>query len=310
MPNHSSYPMFNAHESNLGIQLYTLDPDLEQDFAGTLSAVRGIGYRSVELPSFYGRSPQDLRSALDRADLVCRSMHVRPTAMLPGPNLSGDLAALAEAAHHIGVTDLVMPIFLLPHDFTPPAHAGELEIFRAAGAALATDDYHRMADFLNEKGELLRQHGLRISYHNHNCEFAQHGGKTGLQILLDNTDPDLVYFELDVGWTVAAGIDPIVLLEAYKCRFTQIHVKDIKASTIANFNLRQDPTFVGNGIIDWQTIIPIAKAHGVTSFYVEQEPPFAEDRLLEVAKSYRYLTNSLPEPYGGLFDSWPYVTPF
>ena len=295
MLNHSSRPIFDAHGMSPGIQLYTLDPDIERDFAGTLSAVRRIGYRSVELPGFYGHSAADLRAALDRADLVCRSMHVRPTAMSPGPNLSGDLGALADAAHIVGVTDIVMPIFLVPRDFAPPAGASDLEIFSAAGTGLAADDYYRMAEFLNEKGFSLQSLGLRLGYHNHNCEFAPLDGKTGMQILMENTDPAIVDFELDVGWAAAAGLDPIVLLNIYGQRFTQLHVKDIKPSTLPNFAFRQDPTFVGNGIIDWQAIIPIAKAHGVRAFYVEQEPPFAEDRLVEVARSYQYLMG-LEEP--------------
>jgi sugar phosphate isomerase/epimerase len=270
---------FAAHKASIGLQLYTLGPDLDADFDRTLRQVAAIGYRTVELAGLHGRTSRQFRAALDAAGLQCRSMHVAGRASGKEPSLSGDLGAIAADAHVLGASDVVMPIY-----FAPPG----MDLVEA-GAALTVDDYKRMAAFLNEKAAGLKRHGVRLGYHNHNPEFAAVGDTNGLGVLLAETDPALVDFELDVGWAAAAGVDPVDLLNAHPRRFTQMHVKDIKRSTRPNFALRQDPTEVGRGMIDWARILPVAWAAGVRGYFVEQEPPFPGMRIESVAASYRYL---------------------
>jgi sugar phosphate isomerase/epimerase len=284
-------PFFEAHHLSLGLQLYTLNPDLTKDFDGTLAAVQRIGYKTVELPSFYGRTAAQLRQALDAHGLVCPSAHVQGMAMGSGPSLAGDLDALAADAHVIGITDVVMPILLFPANFKPPAGADMLGVLRAIGQAMHVADYEQMAEFLNDKGRKLHAHGIRVGYHNHNLELSPLAdGSTGLEVLLRHTDARFVSFEMDAGWVAAAGLDPIALLKKHPGRFTQMHVKDIKPTTVANFGLQQDPTEVGSGKMDWRHILPVAYAAGVRRFYVEQEPPYPGTRLESVTKSYQYLT--------------------
>lgn len=271
---------FASRGAPVGLQLYTLGPDLDGDLDRTLRRVAAIGYRSVEMAGLHGRTPREFRAALDAAGLKCRSMHIAGRASGNEPSLSGDLNALAADARTLGASDIVMPIYL-----TPPG-MGMAE----AGAKLIADDYRRMADFLNEKAAVLRRRGLRLGYHNHNPEFAPLGDTNGLGILLAETDPALVDFELDVGWAVAAGVDPRALLTAHPRRFTQMHVKDVRRSTAANFALRLDPAEVGRGVIDWATLLPVAWDAGVRGYFVEQEPPFTGPRIDAVAASYRYLS--------------------
>ena len=114
---------------------------------------------------------------------------------------------------------------------------------------------------------------------------------TGLDILLKNTDPALVQFEMDVGWVVAAGADPFALMKANPGRFKQMHVKDVKATTRPNFAFEQDPTEVGSGIIDWKKLLPAAYAHGVHGFFVEQEAPYEKPRLEAIRISCDYLNS-------------------
>jgi sugar phosphate isomerase/epimerase len=154
---------------------------------------------------------------------------------------------------------------------------------------MTADDWKWNADFLNEKAAVLKKAGIVAGYHNHNFEFAPLGNTTGMDILLKGTDPSLVTFEMDVGWVTAAGHDPFAMLKAHPGRFTQMHVKDIKATTKANFELKQDPTEVGSGMIDWKKLLPAAYAAGVRGFYYEQEPPFAHARLESAKISYDYL---------------------
>ena len=157
------------------------------------------------------------------------------------------------------------------------------------GASMTPDDWKRNAEYLNAKGKALKQYGLRFGYHNHNVELAPLGASTGLAELIRGTDPALVSFEMDAGWVVAAGADPLALLAAYPGRFIAMHVKDVKASTHPNFGLQMDPCEVGQGTIDWKALLSKAHAANVRQFYVEQEPPFSKPRLESVAISFKYL---------------------
>jgi sugar phosphate isomerase/epimerase len=117
------------------------------------------------------------------------------------------------------------------------------------------------------------------------------GATTGLEILLAETDPKLVTFEMDVGWVAAAGHDPVALLAKHKGRFTLMHLKDIKPSTAANFALKMDPADVGSGKLDWKRLLSAAYAEGVRNFYLEQEPPFTRPRIEAAKIGFDYLNS-------------------
>ncbi|UAK23714.1 sugar phosphate isomerase/epimerase family protein [Sphingomonas nostoxanthinifaciens] len=282
-PRMAAKPFFARHMLPLGLQLYSLAPDLDADFDGTLAKLHAIGIRSVETAGFHGRSPAQLRASFDRAGLRCTSAHIQARANGNGPSLDGDFDALARDLHVVGITNVVMPSPPLPN--RPKSSEG----FAAAITKLTQDDWHRVADLLNTAGKALRQRGLAVSYHNHNPEFAPHDWGTAFDLLMRETDPSSVSFEMDAGWVAAAGIDPIALLRAHPHRFTQMHVKDIKASTVTNYVVEQDPTEVGSGKMDWHAILPAAYADGVRGFFIEQEPPFAGPRIDAIAKSATYL---------------------
>jgi sugar phosphate isomerase/epimerase len=268
----------------LGVQLYALAPDLEMDFSGTLAKLHAIGIRTVETAGFHGRTPSQLRAEFDRAGLACTSAHIPVTPYVAGDlSLGGDLDALARELQLVGITHVVLPGPPLP---TVPTSAAT---FAAAIAAVTQDGWRRTADLLNSSGRVLARHGLSISYHNHNVEFAPHEWGTAMDLLLRETDPATVFFEMDAGWVAAAGIDPITLLRAHPRRFTQMHVKDIKASTVRNFAVQQDPSEVGSGAMNWPAILPAAYEVGVRSFFIEQEPPYPGPRMASIAKSAAYM---------------------
>ena len=291
LANAAEKPFFQRRDLPVGIQLYTLRPDLVDDFHATLGAIAKIGFRSVELAGFMGHTPTTLRAAFRREGLSCSSAHVQARGDGSAVGLDGDLAALAGDLHIIGVRSVVMPNFLIPDRFGQRPDPGEERIafLRRVVSQMTADDWKWNADFLNEKAAVLKRAGIVSGYHNHNFEFAPLGDTNGMEILLKGTDPNLVTFEMDVGWVVAAGKDPFALLKAHPHRFTQMHVKDIKPTTKANFELRQDPTEVGGGMIDWKRLLPAAYVAGVRGFYVEQEPPFAHSRLESVKISFDYL---------------------
>ena len=277
-------PFFRRHRLPIGLQLYTLG-NVAKSLDETLASVAAIGFKTVELAAYYGRTPAQLRQSLDRAGLRCTSSHVHLT---PGQ----DYAKLAAEAHVIGFDRVIHPMFNFPPGMTPRPAAGEtvMDAIGRIGQAMTPDQWMGQADLLNAAGRALKAEGLRVGYHNHNVEFAPGpDGRTGLDILLAATDPGLVTFELDAGWAAAAGIDPVALLRRHPGRFELMHVKDIKASTTPNFALRQDPAEVGQGSMNWPAILTASYAAGVRRFFVEQEPPFVRDRLESVAISFKYL---------------------
>jgi sugar phosphate isomerase/epimerase len=125
-------------------------------------------------------------------------------------------------------------------------------------------DYMAIADNLNKVGEKFKGSGVKFGYHNHAFEFElTEDGKVPLEILIENTDPELVTFQLDVYWVTNAGADPITLINKYPGRFSSFHIKD------ANDSLQQ--TTVGTGIIDFKSILGSQDVSKYTHYFVEDE---------------------------------------
>jgi len=283
---------FKSSGLPIGLQLYTLGDMPRNDLNGTLRAVGEIGYRNVQLAGFLGRSPRELKTALDGAGLTCLSAHIAPQLRSGEPSLAGDLGQLAADMHVLGVTTIITPVFLGPDRLDGSTRAGETRgqaLARVAGE-LTSDDWKRNAEFLNVRGAALKREGLAIGYHSHNPEFAPLAdGNTGLSLLMAHTDPSLVTFELDVGWATMAGQRPQAVLAEFPGRFTHVHVKDVTTETEPNFAFRQSPSEVGQGVIDWQELLPICYSAGVRSFVVEQDPPYPRPRLDSIRMSFEHL---------------------
>ena len=282
---------FARNKLPLGLQLYTVGELARKDLQGTLQRIADIGYQTIELAGLHGHTVPELRAAADGVGLKLVSIHISPDPRPGDLSLGDDLHALAASAHQLGVTDVVMPMFSTPSRLGPPA-AGEgfLAYLNRVVPQFTADDWHRTAEQLNGFGRALQREGLKFGYHNHNPEFAPLPGDTnGYQILMQETDPKVVSFELDIGWAAAAGQDPVQLMTQHKGRITQLHVKDIQASTRTNYTLQQDPTEVGSGTLDWPVLLSTAKTTKIQRYFVEQEPPFPGDRFDSIAKSLRYL---------------------
>lgn len=265
-------PFFGRNKLPIGIQLYTLGPDVAKDLEGTLAQVAKIGYRTVETAGFAGRTPAQFKATLDKVGLKATSAHIQARG---AGSFEGDLGKLAEDLQALGSTHAVMPSPYVPDRVLKDAGSD----YRKMMAGLNADDWKFNAEYLNKNAAALKRHGITVGYHNHNFEFAPQGSSTGLGILLAETDPALVTFEADVGWMEAAGVDAAAFMTKHKGRFRLMHVKDLKATTVSNFELKMDPTEVGSGRLNWQKLLPAAHAAGVRHFYVEQEPPFAHPRI-------------------------------
>lgn len=284
--------LFASRQLPLGLQLYTLGDAWRTDLEATLARVAAIGYRTIEIPGLQLGSAARLRAAADKFGLSVTSVHA--LAFKPG---SGEMtletapAQIAAELHALGARDLVMPMPLTPSTFKPPAPgesvgAAWVRSFSEAGA----DHWKRQADLLNARGKDLAREGVHMNYHNHNLEFTPVAeGMTGWDVLVANTDPKLVSFEVDIGWVSAAGLEPVSFLQRHAGRVRQVHVKDVLPTTQPNFKFSMESTEIGSGRIDWKAVLPAAYAAGVRQFYVEQEPPFKMDRFDAVAKSFAYL---------------------
>jgi sugar phosphate isomerase/epimerase len=284
---------FAARDLPVGVQLYTVGAAAQADLDGTFRRIAEIGYRIVELAGMHGHTPAVLRAAADRAGLELTGIHMRAQGVPGEPGLEDEPGKLAGILGTLGITEVTMPIMIMPPGARPEAGENFGAFLMRAGSRMTADDWKRNADFLNARGKLLLKEGIRLGYHNHNFEFRPLGNTTGWEILVGNTDPATVDFELDAGWVAAAGHDPVKVLGAMQGRARQIHVKDILATTQPNFGLKQDPTEVGSGMLQWNAILPAAWDAGVRRYYVEQEPPFAHDRFESLAISHRHLTTKV-----------------
>jgi sugar phosphate isomerase/epimerase len=136
------------------------------------------------------------------------------------------------------------------------------------------ESFRRAAATFNQWGKQCQQHGMRFAYHNHNYEFQDLKGTTGFDILVKETDPELVWLEMDTYWITQAGRDPVLLLNQLGKRVRLLHLKDRKADFPTSQVL--DPsaehfTEVGNGTIAWRPLLALAQKLGIEHYFVEQD---------------------------------------
>jgi sugar phosphate isomerase/epimerase len=275
----------------IGLQIYTLGDEAGKDLDATFAQVAGIGYRDIEMPGLLGHSAAEVRAAADRAGLSISSIHV-PLATMGQPGgltFENETSALADTLGELGASWVVAPIALFPEGFRPGPGDDFAAAIGKAFAAAGPDLWKRTAEILNHKGEALKPLGIRTGYHNHNLEFAPIGGTTGWDVLASETDPEIVSFEIDLGWVSAAGLNPVEFLARHNGRIALIHVKDVAAGSPAGYALAMDPTPVGEGTQAWDILLPAAHAAGARHFYVEQEPPFAIPRMEAARRGYEFL---------------------
>jgi sugar phosphate isomerase/epimerase len=252
----------------ISIQLYTLRNVLAIDFEGTLRALAEIGYRRVETAGFVGRTVTEFKAALDAAGIWASSNHVG----IPQPF---DAAAWSTSLANAQVLEsryVVHPAFGINFG------TGEVVRDRATWAAFARD--------LNEAGRMAREAGLRLGYHNHHWEFfrlTDDPSRTAFDVLIEETDPRLVHFELDLFWVTRGARDPVDLLRRLRGRVRQYHVKDMNQA--GSF---EDP---GQGLLDFPRIF---RTQQVEEYIVERDdagipPRTPQDALVTARVGYQFL---------------------
>jgi sugar phosphate isomerase/epimerase len=274
----------NSQSTPVGLQLFTVSKNLERDFEGTLRSIHRIGYREVETAGALHKSAAQWRACLSSTGLRCTSVH-----------LVGDdpIPSLMDFAKQLGATYVVTALYML--NPTPDDAS-----YRRMLSSLTLDDYKRMAEQCNRLGELAKQRDLRLAYHNENIEFEPKSGQLGYDTLIAETDADLVKLELDCGWMVAAGRDPVEYLLAHPDRYRMLHLKDFEAIAKPIYGLVEGDSpkseELGRGSIDYVPIIAAGRRSGIEHYFVEEEPPFVTPVMQALTVDYHYANTVLARP--------------
>jgi len=247
----------------IGIQLYTVREETAKDLNGTLQKLASYGYGEVELAGYYGKSAKELRSFLNGFGLTAPSTHQGLTDLLVDTQKKVDFAA------ELGVQNLVVPFPAVPDNrFDKVPRDAPQNIVNSTTLA----DWKWIAEQLNKIGAMTKKVGIRTGYHNHNLEFRSIEGKRILDQLIEWTDPQLVTFELDLGWVVAAGLDPIAYVKQHSKRVSMLHVKDVKAGVKPLVDkVETNTTEVGSGQINWKALFGSLDKSQIKHYFVEQE---------------------------------------
>ncbi len=234
----------NGSLKEFGLQLYTLRDDMPKDPKGILKQVADMGYKQVEsfegkMGMFWGMTNLEFKKYMDDLGMKIVSSHC---------DINNDFERKANEAAAIDMKYLISPYI---------------------GAQKTLDDYKKIADKFNERGEICKKAGLRFAYHNHDYSFVQQEGQFPQDILMQNTNADLVDYEMDIYWVVTAGQDPVTWLKKYPNRFRLAHVKDrTKNAPPAD---KDASVVVGQGQINFAEILNVGEENGFRYYIVEQE---------------------------------------
>jgi len=223
----------------IGLQLYTLRAELEQDFEGTLRKVAELGYAGVEFYHFFGRSAEEVQQLLNETGMVALGAHRPYDALLNDTEqeVSYNLA--------IGNSNLIVPYLTEEQR-----------------------NWEQVTADLRTIGEKVKALGAELSYHNHDFEFTEnYGENTAFDGIFEEVPADLLKVELDTCWVYYAGFDPVEYIHKYAGRLPFIHLKDMKKREDGS----AETVVLGEGEINLASILEAAAEVGVEWAVVEQD---------------------------------------
>lgn len=269
-----------------GLQLFTLFNVMDNDVAGNLKQIAGIGYKEIESAfsrkgGYYGMPPKEFAKMVKDNGMHWRSHHVlgapfkmpagakmptgsdgKPMVIPPMKNLRDNMQELVDQAAEGGVSYLV-----------------------CASTPIGTlDEIKTSIDTLNKTGEAAKKAGILFAYHNHDAEFRAVEGVVPYDLILSQTDADKVKMELDLAWTMKGGKDPVDIFKQHPGRFHLWHVKDADKEYSKVLE-------VGQGHINFKRIFDNASLSGMRYYFVEQDG--APDPLKNIATSMQYLKSNI-----------------
>jgi len=228
-------------KANVALQMYTLRNECEKDFVGTLQKVAELGYQGVEFAGYYEMPAEELKSVLEDFGLAAVSSHI------PFSSIEDNLKEMINYQQTIGSTKMVCP-YIEPE------------------TVQKEEDFYRFIQRLNQIGQICYEEGLTLCYHNHDFELVSlSNGKTALQTLLDETNPEWVKAELDIYWLTHAGHIPVEWMKRYENRTPLIHLKDMTTDG------QKDFAELGTGGVDLHSVLAQGDASNVEWWIVEQD---------------------------------------
>ena len=246
-----------AKQSNIGIQLYSVRKEMLEDAKGTLQKLAKIGYKELESArsakgNYYGLTAKEVKKITADLGMNMRSGHV---------HLDKDFQRAIDDAAEAGQQYLI--VSSLPFN----------------GQTVA--NYQKTADAFSKAGEQCKKANIVFGYHNHDYEFEKDNGQVLYDILLDRTEPSAVCMELDLGWVVVTGNDPVDYFNRYPGRFPLWHLKDMDLA-------KKHSTEFGNGGLNIGQMLENAGKSGLKHYFVEQEE-YSKTPLESMKHNYDFL---------------------
>ena len=240
----------------IGIQMYTVRTQGRADLPGTLTQLSKIGFKEVEWWGTYPNlTPVQIKALLDQNGLTAPSVHI---GIPRTPEAWGPIFDSARALKHEWIVAASPP-------FSPKT----------------VDDWKRLGAAFNEAGKRVADAGFRFGFHNHTEGMKSEGGVRPFEVMVAETDPALVSFELDVHWAYAGGADAMDLIKRYPRRIRMLHVKDSMGAP----DFKQAD--VGKGTYPWAKIFNAAATTGIEHYFIEHDSP--ADAMIFARDSYNYL---------------------
>jgi sugar phosphate isomerase/epimerase len=270
-----------ADRPAFGIQFFSFGATASQgwpQFQAAMRTVHDLGYEDIQFAGLMGHAPRDIRKAADALRLPLRSMHIGNDQVrafrVPGRPIGEAQDAVYTPRGIVQVARVNAPLARdLGCEWVMLAASGPMNM-------QSIDDVLRMAEAMNRANDIVREAGLRLSYHPHAPDFMRVGAQVPFDVLLEHTDA-AIRFELDLAWVVAGGADPVAILQRHPQRVTSFHLKDLdkqgKAAT------------PGDGVIDFAAILAAAQSLEAPLYYVECDGAPATDPTLEPKRALAYL---------------------
>ncbi|MBX7126426.1 MAG: sugar phosphate isomerase/epimerase [Cyclobacteriaceae bacterium] len=263
---------FKAGGQLTGIQLYSVRDEMQKDPLGTLKKISAMGFRNVEHANynerkFYGYAPKEFKKILGDLGLSMPSGHTvmgKPHWDDAKKDFTDLWKNTVEDAAIVGQEYVISP-------------------WLDASLRKTADDTKRYMDVFNKSGELCKKSGMKFGYHNHDFEFSVKFGDESLyDLILKNTDPDLVIQQLDIGNLYNGGAKAIDVVKKWPGRFQSMHVKDEILS--AGGHEKYESTVLGTGIVGVKDVIELGKKSGGTKHFIIEVESYQGKAPLDTVK--------------------------
>lgn len=276
-----SFAVDKASKYKIGLQLFTIRDALARDLVGTLKKVSALGYQDTEtygydplLTTYYRIKAAEFKNLLEANNLTTTSGHYNFSEFLHKPD--DDVKRFVDSCI-VGAKAINQKYITWP--WLQPEYR-------------SMNDFKVLVKKLNMIGEQVTKAGLGFAYHNHDFEFIDHNGKNGYDLIMKETDPKTVKLQIDLYWAMhSSKLSPATLFRKQPGRFVMWHIKDMD-------KVSRDYTELGNGSIDYTTILPDASLAGLQYYYLEQGGNFATDSMTSIEYSINFFRNNLEKYLG------------